>query len=60
MTSVEAAHVEHEHKHPSDFFYFGPEGQESGLHPEREDYGSFVAFSDPDDNSWLVQERRSA
>jgi len=44
----------------SDFFHFGPEGQEPGLHPEREDYGSFVSFNDPDDNSWLVQERRSS
>ena len=42
----------------SDFFHFGPAGQEPGLHPEREDYGSFVSFDDPDDNSWLVQERR--
>ena len=44
----------------SEFFHFGPEGQETGLHPEREDYGSFVSFNDPDDNSWLVQERRSS
>jgi hypothetical protein len=42
----------------SDFFHFGPEGQESGLDPQRQDYGSFVSFSDPDDNSWLVQEKR--
>ena len=42
-----------------DCFDFGPEGQEPGLHPEREDYGSFVSFNDPDDNSWLVQEHRS-
>ena len=43
----------------SDFFHFGPGGQESGLDPQRQDYGSFVSFSDPDDNSWLVQEKRS-
>ena len=43
----------------SDFFHFGPQGQEPGLHPDREDYGSFVSFDDPDGNSWLVQERRS-
>jgi catechol 2,3-dioxygenase-like lactoylglutathione lyase family enzyme len=42
----------------SDYFHFGPEGQEQGLHPERADYGSFVSFNDPDDNSWLVQEKR--
>jgi catechol 2,3-dioxygenase-like lactoylglutathione lyase family enzyme len=42
----------------SDFFHFGPGGQEQGLDPERQDYGSFVSFSDPDNNSWLVQEKR--
>jgi catechol 2,3-dioxygenase-like lactoylglutathione lyase family enzyme len=43
----------------SDFFHFGPGGQEPGPHPEREDYGSFVSFTDPDDNNWLVQEMRT-
>ena len=43
----------------SDFFHYGPSGQESGLDPERQDYGSFVSFNDPDDNAWLVQEKRS-
>ena len=42
----------------SDFFHFGPGGQEAGLDPQRQDYGSFVSFSDPDENTWLVQERR--
>jgi len=42
----------------SDFFHFGPGGQEPGLDPERQDYGSFVSFTDPDENSWLVQEKR--
>ena len=27
-----------------------------GLHPERASYGSFVTFSDPDGNTWLIQE----
>jgi catechol 2,3-dioxygenase-like lactoylglutathione lyase family enzyme len=27
-----------------------------GPHPEREDYGSFLGFNDPDGNSWVVQE----
>jgi hypothetical protein len=32
-----------------------------GLDPQRADYGSFLSFSDPDGNSWLVQEvKRSA
>jgi catechol 2,3-dioxygenase-like lactoylglutathione lyase family enzyme len=28
-----------------------------GLDPARRDYGSFASFSDPDGNSWLLQER---
>jgi catechol 2,3-dioxygenase-like lactoylglutathione lyase family enzyme len=40
----------------SEPFHFGAGGQEPGPHPERSDYGSFAAFSDPDGNSWLLQE----
>jgi catechol 2,3-dioxygenase-like lactoylglutathione lyase family enzyme len=29
----------------------------SGPDPERADYGSFLAFGDPDGNTWVVQER---
>jgi catechol 2,3-dioxygenase-like lactoylglutathione lyase family enzyme len=29
----------------------------SGPHPGRADYSSFAYFSDPDDNSWVIQER---
>ena len=29
-----------------------------GPHPERQDYGSFADFTDPDGNLWLLQERR--
>ena len=43
----------------SEPFYFGPEGQTTGVHPERSDYGTFVSFSDPDGNGWLLQEVRS-
>jgi predicted enzyme related to lactoylglutathione lyase len=45
----------------SEPFHFGPEGQTPGLHPQREDYGTFATFRDPDGNAWLVQEisRRS-
>ena len=28
-----------------------------GPHPERADYSSFALFTDPDGNSWLLQER---
>jgi catechol 2,3-dioxygenase-like lactoylglutathione lyase family enzyme len=40
----------------SEPFHFGPQGQTPGLHPERENYGTFATFSDPDGNGWLLQE----
>ena len=40
----------------SEPFHFGPEGQTPGLDPGRADYNSFVSFSDPDGNGWLIQE----
>jgi catechol 2,3-dioxygenase-like lactoylglutathione lyase family enzyme len=42
-----------------DLFHFGAAGQAPGLHPDRIDYGTYLAFSDPDGNGWLVQEVRS-
>ena len=35
---------------------FPPEARQPGPDPERTSYGSFCAFSDPDGNTWLVQE----
>jgi predicted enzyme related to lactoylglutathione lyase len=45
----------------SEIFHFaaGPGpfgGQVGGLAPERQTYGSYAAFSDPDGNLWLLQE----
>jgi predicted enzyme related to lactoylglutathione lyase len=40
----------------SEPFHFGASGQEPGLHPAREKYGTFLTFSDPDGNSFMVQE----
>jgi hypothetical protein len=40
----------------SDYFHFAEGGQVSGLDPERRNYGTFLSFSDPDGNGWLVQE----
>jgi catechol 2,3-dioxygenase-like lactoylglutathione lyase family enzyme len=40
----------------SEPFHFGAEGQTPGLHPERADYGTYLSFSDPDGNGWLIQE----
>ena len=39
--------------------HFGPEGQTSGVHPERADYGTFASFEDPDGNMFLLQEVRT-
>jgi len=38
------------------FHHARTEGRESGPAPDHADYGSFVAFSDPDGNGWLLQE----
>ena len=40
----------------SEIFHFGANGVESGPDPERRTYGSLATFSDPDGNSWLLQE----
>jgi predicted enzyme related to lactoylglutathione lyase len=40
----------------SEIFHFESGGQAPGPDPQRSDYGSFLSFSDPDGNSWLVQE----
>ena len=40
-------------------FHFGPEGQIEGVDPQRQDYGTFASFADPDGNGWLLQEVRN-
>jgi catechol 2,3-dioxygenase-like lactoylglutathione lyase family enzyme len=40
----------------SEPFHFGPKGQTPDLDPGRADYNSFLSFSDPDGNGWLIQE----
>ena len=44
----------------SEIFHFDAGGQVTGHDPERRDYNSFLSFSDPDGNGWLVQEVRRA
>ena len=60
VTDIEAARAELAERgvELSDFFHFGAEGQAPGLHPERADYGTYLSFSDPDGNGWLIQEVR--
>ena len=40
----------------SEPIHFGPDGQAPGLDPQRQPYGSFATFADPDGNTWLMQE----
>lgn len=40
----------------SEVFHLGDGGPEPGPHPERQSYGSYASFSDPDGNGWLLQE----
>lgn len=40
----------------SELFHFGPEGPVGGPDPEHRSYSSLSSFSDPDGNSWLLQE----
>ncbi|MEW9530899.1 VOC family protein [Microbispora sp. NPDC049125] len=41
-----------------ELFHFEPGGQTPGPDPERRSYATFMPFSDPDGNGWLVQEVR--
>ena len=58
VSDIEAAHDELATAgvQASGVFHRGPEGPVSGPDPERGSYRSFVSFSDPDGNSWLIQE----
>jgi catechol 2,3-dioxygenase-like lactoylglutathione lyase family enzyme len=38
------------------FHHAGTDNRVSGPDPERRSYGSFISFSDPDGNGWIVQE----
>ena len=40
----------------SDIFHLGSDGPASGPDPEHRSYRTFASFSDPDGNSWLLQE----
>jgi catechol 2,3-dioxygenase-like lactoylglutathione lyase family enzyme len=40
----------------SEVFHRGSEGRVAGRHPEGSNYRSFASFTDPDGNTWLMQE----
>src|SRR5215469_9756687 len=58
VSDIEAAHKELVAKgiNVSEVFHGSPFARISGPDPERQSYGSFVSFEDPDGNVWLVQE----
>ena len=39
-----------------EIFHFGPDGPVAGPDPEHGTYRSLATFSDPDGNTWLLQE----
>ena len=45
---------------PGELFHFDETGQAPGPDPKRQDYGTFLTFTDPDGNGWLVQEVKRA
>jgi catechol 2,3-dioxygenase-like lactoylglutathione lyase family enzyme len=63
VSDIEAARAELVERgvDASEVFHFESGKRVSGPDPQRHDYGSFLSFSDPDGNSWVVQEvKRSA
>jgi catechol 2,3-dioxygenase-like lactoylglutathione lyase family enzyme len=60
VTDIEAARAELIERgiDVSEVRHMGPDGWEPGPDPEHQDYASFADFSDPDGNTWVLQEVR--
>lgn len=60
VTDIEAARAKLVERgvEVSEIRHMGAGGWEPGPDPEHRDYGSFADFSDPDGNTWVLQERR--
>jgi len=58
VSDIEAARAELAERGTdvSNLFHFDEGKQVPGPDPERGDYSSFLSFSDPDGNGWMVQE----
>ena len=58
VSDIDAAHAELVERgvDAGEIFHFESGQQAPGPDPERRDYGSFLSFSDPDGNRWVVQE----
>ncbi|MGH3416533.1 MAG: hypothetical protein ACRDSS_08700, partial [Actinocrinis sp.] len=61
VTDIEAAAAELAGRgvSVSGLFHFADGRQQDGPDPKRGDYESFFTFNDPDDNVWMVQERKT-
>ncbi len=62
VSDIEAAHAELVERglEVSEIYHFEAGTRVPGPDPERRDYNSFASFSDPDGNSWVLQERRGS
>jgi len=62
VVDIEAAHAHLEANGIANggVVHFEDGGMVPGPDPERQDYGSFLFFDDPDGNTWAVQEKRHA
>jgi len=60
VTDIEAARAELVERgvDVSEIRHMGSDGWAPGADPEHRDYASFADFSDPDGNSWVLQEVR--
>ena len=58
VTDIEAARAELVGRgvEVSEIRHMTPDGWQPGADPERSDYNSFADFSDPDGNTWVLQE----
>jgi catechol 2,3-dioxygenase-like lactoylglutathione lyase family enzyme len=53
---AQVSEIFHEARLGARFQPVGGTGREPGPSPERQTYGSFLSFEDPDGNGWIVQE----
>ena len=60
VTDIEAARAELAGRgvDVSEVYHFDSGGRRPGPDPQRSNYNSFLSFSDPEGNGWLVQEVR--
>ncbi|MEO7261527.1 MAG: glyoxalase superfamily protein [Jatrophihabitantaceae bacterium] len=62
VSDIEAAHAQLVARgvQASEISHFDEGGLKPGLDPQRRTFGSFIFFSDPDGNTWAVQEGERA